>query len=69
MPRRAVSAAGTRQSDPVVSMPVDMLGEYDGQRVGGVAFFQLWLPKFVDKDLQMGGIGHEFGFLGGGMTR
>ncbi len=45
-------------------MSVGMLGENDGQRIGGVSFFQLWLTKFVDKNLRMTEINHELGIGG-----
>lgn len=48
-PWRAVSAAGGVLSES--ALPVDVLGENDGQRVGVVARFQLRLAKFVDEDL------------------
>lgn len=47
--RQAVSAAGAGFSES--ALPVDVLGENDGQRVGVVACFQLRLAKFVDEDL------------------
>ena len=47
--RRAISAADGVLPDS--TLPVDVLGENDGQRVGVVARFQLWLAKLVDEDL------------------